>query len=86
MTRVSYNRLIDSLTSSTGLKLLGTFVTGITFSTMWISTRWNCTMWILDNNPCIHCTVIGTMRNVMITMHNVVSVGWSEIHLISGNK
>ena len=43
-------------------------------------------MWILDNNPCIHCTVIGTMRNVTIMMHNVVSVGWSEIHSIAGNK
>ena len=37
-------------------------------------------MWILDNNPCIHCTVIGTMRNVMITIHNLFSVGWSEVH------
>ena len=86
MTQVSYNRLIDSLTSSIGLKLLSTFVTSITLSTMWVSTRWSCTMWILDNNLCIHCTIIGTMRNVMITMHNAVSVDWSEIHSISGNK
>ena len=83
MTRVSYNRLIDSLTSSTGLKFLSTFVTGITFGN---SIRWNCTMWIWDNNLCIHCTIIGTMWNVTIMMHNVVGVGWSEIHSISGNK
>ena len=43
-------------------------------------------MSILDDNLCIHCTIIGTMRNVMTMMHDVVSVGWSEIHSISGNK